>query len=92
MANTEILHAYRDLYRGALRAVRNSSPAKHMIRMTIREAFRNSPIEEFESQKIENTKAFLRRAETHAGIEHKILRNLLHVRFWQRVGKTDLKL
>ena len=92
MTTTEILRAYRHLYRTALRAVRHSSPAKYQIRDTMRSAFRNGSVETLNRQKVENTLQFLRRAESHAGMEHKILQNLLHVRYWQNQGRRDNRL
>jgi hypothetical protein len=92
MTTTETLRAYRYLYRAALRAVRHSSPAKYQIRDTMRSAFRNGSVETLNRQKVENTLQFLRRAESHAGMEHKILQNLLHVRYWQNQGRRDNRL
>ena len=92
MTTTETLRAYRHLYRAALRAVRHSSPAKYQIRDTMRSAFRNGSVETLNWQKVENTLQFLRRAESHAGLEHKILQNLLHVRYWQNQGRRDNRL
>jgi len=92
MTTTETLRAYRHLYGAALRAVRHSSPAKYQIRDTMRSAFRNGSVENLNRQKVENTLQFLRRAESHAGMEHKILRNLLHVRYWQNQGRRDNRL
>ena len=92
MTKPPFLRAYRHLYRGALRAVRYSSPAKYQIRETMRSAFRTEKAESLDQQRLENTMQFLRRAELHAGMEHKILRNLLHVRYWQRQGRRDNRL
>ena len=92
MTTIETLRAYRHLYRAALRAVRHSSPAKYQIRDTMRSAFRNGSVETLDWQKVENTLQFLRRAESHAGMEHKILQNLLHVRYWQNQGRRDNRL
>ena len=92
MTRQDILHAYRHLYRAALKAVHYSSPAKYEIRDAMRSSFRNERAEEFDQQKISNTLAFLRRAETHTGIEHKILRNVLHVRYWRYHAKRDSRL
>jgi hypothetical protein len=92
MTTTETLRAYRHLYRAALRAVRHSSPAKYQIRDTMRSAFRNGSVETLNRQKVENTLQFLQRAESHAGMEHKILQNLLHVRYWQNQGRRDNRL
>jgi hypothetical protein len=92
MSKLEILRAYRHLYRAALRAVRHSSPAKYQIRNTMRSAFRTGVPDSLNQQEVENTVRFLKRAESHAGMEHKILQNLLHVRYWQNQGRRDNKL
>ena len=92
MTNAALLHAYRHLYQAALRAVRHSTPAKYQIRDTMRSAFRTGAVDALNQQRVENTILFLRQAELHAGLEHKILQNLLHVRYWQRHGKRDNRL
>ncbi|KAF7506749.1 hypothetical protein GJ744_011473 [Endocarpon pusillum] len=92
MTGQAILHAYRHLYRKALRATHRSSPAKHVIRETIRTAFRTEPAYNFSLQRVKNTEDFLKRAENEAGMEHRILKNLLHVRYWQHHGKRDNRL
>jgi hypothetical protein len=92
MTNLESLRAYRHLFRAALRAVRHSSPAKYQIRDTMRLAFRDEAPDTFNQHRVENTLHFLQRAESHAGMEHKILQNLLHVRYWQNQGRRDNKL
>jgi hypothetical protein len=92
MSKLEILRAYRHLYRGALQAVRHSSPAKYQICNTMRSAFRTGLPDALNQQEVENTVRFLKRAESSAGMEHKILQNLLHVRYWQNQGRRDNKL
>lgn len=92
MTRKAILQAYRHLYRNALRATHHSSPAKYVIRETIRTAFRSEPTNTFNMQRIKNTEDFLKRAERDTGIEHRILKNLLHVRYWQHHAKRDNKL
>jgi len=92
MTSTAVLHAYRHLYRAALRAVRHSVPAKYQVRDTMRSAFRTGTVETLNLQRVNNTMRFLRQAESHAGMEHKILQNLLHVRYWQRQGRRDNRL
>lgn len=92
MANAAVVDAYRRLYRSALRATHHSSPSKHVIRETMRNAFRTEPANNFNLRKIRNTEDFLRRAGEDTGMEHRILKNLLHVRYWQHHGKRDNKL
>jgi hypothetical protein len=92
MTDKAILHAYRHLYRNALRATHHSSPAKHVIRETIRTAFRTESAAHFNPQRVKNTEDFLKRAERDTGMEHRILKNLLHVRYWQHHAKRDNRL
>jgi hypothetical protein len=90
--NPEVLRAYRHLFRAALRAVRYSSPAKYQIRDTMRSAFRTGAAKRLDNQRVQNTLCFLLRAELYAGMEHKILQNLLHVKYWRNQGRRDNKL
>lgn len=81
--------AYRQLLRTSLQAVRFSTPARYQIRSILREAFRDSPRTAFNPRRIKNTIAFLEQAREHNGFEHKILRNILHVRYWRDSPKKD---
>lgn len=81
-----ILHAYRRLYRHALEATQYATPARHVIRDTMRHAFRTEPAQNFSPQKVNNTLEFLKRAQQEAGIEHRLLKHLLIVRNWQRTA------
>lgn len=83
MGEQEIVKAYRDLYKGTLKAVRYSKPARFTARNIIAEAFRRRPQRDFNPSQIKNTLEFLKRAETFRGYEHRILRGLLHARWWQ---------
>ena len=88
MSNTEIINAYRALYRAGLRAIHYSKPARYVLRNTLREAFREEPISNFSARRVENTLQFLQRAEQDTGMEHKILRNLLKARYWRQRRTT----
>lgn len=79
----EILHAYRHLLRTSLHAIHYSTPARHVLLSRLRLSFRSSPLSSFEPTRIANTLQFLRNAGETTGIEHKILRNLLHVWYWE---------
>ncbi|QDS73193.1 hypothetical protein FKW77_002620 [Venturia effusa] len=81
----DILHAYRNLLRTSLRAVHYSTPARHILLSRLRLSFRSSTLSDFEPQRISNTLEFLRNAAASRGIEHKILRNLLYVWYWEPV-------
>jgi hypothetical protein len=79
----EIITAYRHLYRHGLRAIRYSKPARYILRDRLRRAFRASPVSDFEPQRIANTIEFLRGAEASTGLEHHVLKNLLHFWYWE---------
>lgn len=81
---TEILHAYRSLYRSGLFAIQYSTPARYIYRDRLRRAFRASPISDFEPQRIANTLEFLDGAAKSTGMEHHVLKNVLHVWFWEK--------
>ncbi|KLJ10322.1 hypothetical protein EMPG_14303 [Blastomyces silverae] len=85
--NVAVLHAYRHLYRTGLQAVRYSSPARHVLLWTLRKSFRNGAPNEFDPRRVVNTLEFLRLASSSTSTEHKIVKNLLHVRFWQQPQK-----
>jgi hypothetical protein len=78
-----ILHAYRHLYRALLHAVQYSSPARYVARDQLRDAFRRGHPEQFNQQKISRTLEFLEVAARERGLEHRILKNLLHVAYWK---------
>jgi hypothetical protein len=80
----EIIHAYRHLYRGLLRGVMFSKPARYIARDALRDAFRTDTPSMFNQQRIDNTVEFLGYAAKETGMEHKILRNLLLMKWWQR--------
>ena len=79
---SEILQAYRQLYRHGLRAVQYASPARYTLRHQLNQAFRQGDIKDFDAQKIKNTILFLKCASKAKGLEHRILKTLLHVRWW----------
>jgi hypothetical protein len=78
-----ITTAYRHLYRTTLKAVRYSVPARYSARDVLRRAFRETPSDAYSPQRIANTVNFLERAEKYAGFEHKILKNMLFIRWWR---------
>lgn len=81
-----VIHSYRHLYRGLLRAVQYSSPARYVARDQLRAAFREPPALQAISsparheEAIKRTRWFIEAAAKERGIEHKILKNLLRVR------------
>ncbi|KAF8418491.1 hypothetical protein EV426DRAFT_577446 [Tirmania nivea] len=78
-----ILHAYRHLLRAGLIAVQYSVPARYAIRDKLRKSFRERPPISFNQTRIDNTLEFLRAAGEHVGIEHRVVRNLCFVHYWQ---------
>ena len=76
--NPEIIHAYRHLYRGLLRAVMFSAPARYLARDQLRAAFREKGAQ-LDAQGIRRTLWFLKAAAQERGLEHRILKNLLRV-------------
>lgn len=82
MAQEEVLHAYRHLYRAALRAVCYSQPASSVARDQLRRAFRDKT-NTFDKNTIRRTVWFLNNAARERGTEHKIVKNLLFTKFWK---------
>lgn len=83
-SSTDVIHAYRHLYRGLLRAVLYSKPTRYVARDHLRTAFRNGTPEDYNSDEISRTLELLRGA-TKRGIEHKLVKNILRV--W---GEKDI--
>jgi hypothetical protein len=85
MSRQEILRAYRDLYKQSLRTVRYSTPARYSARDILRASFRDNlnPSTSFKPKRIANTLNFLERAVHYNGYEHKIIKNLLLIRWWR---------
>ena len=78
-----VAQAYRSLYRAGLHAVQYSSPARHTLKRILRTSFRNGEPMDFKPDRIANTIVFLENAARETGMEHKILKSLLHTRYWQ---------
>lgn len=83
MSTSEVVQAYRTLFKLSNRAVLNSRRARYHIRNIIRNAFRSEPRSSFCPRRIENTAHFLERARKYRGLEHKIITNLLNIRWWR---------
>jgi hypothetical protein len=82
----EVICAYRNIYRGLLHAVQYSKPARYIARDQLRKAFRKEHPSSFNQEKIDRTVQFLRLAARERGLEHKIVRNLLHTAYWEKNG------
>ncbi|KAK8039771.1 hypothetical protein PG993_008182 [Apiospora rasikravindrae] len=88
MANLEIIHAYRHLYRGLLHAVQFSKPARYVARHQLRAAFREDGAV-FDPKGVAKTIAFLDAATRSRGPEHKVLKNLLTIAFHRDFGNRQ---
>lgn len=75
--------AYRNLYRGLLKAVQYSQPARYTARDQLRKAFRNEHPSSFDQQRIDNTLEFLGYAARERGLEHKLVKNILITNWWK---------
>ena len=79
----DIIRSYRNLYRHALHAVQFSSPARYTVRTLIQNAYRTGKSTDFDQERVNNTLTFLHGARSEKGIEHRILKNLLHTWYWE---------
>lgn len=79
----EIRLAYRHLYKASLLAVQYALPARYCVRSTMRHAFRDYPASDFNRERIANTLQFVNDAAKYKSIAHRIIKNLMHVRWWQ---------
>lgn len=84
VSNKEIVLAYRHVYQAWLRAVQYTKPARYVVRDHIRDAFRNSPIEAYDAKRIATTLEFLDTATKRAGIEHRLLKRVMHCWYWRQ--------
>ena len=81
-----VILAYRSLYRYGLQAVQYSKPSRYTLRDTLSNAFRTDPPSNFNAKKIGNTILFLQNAAKVKGLEHRILKSLLFVRWWEKAN------
>ncbi|PSR82230.1 hypothetical protein BD289DRAFT_334583, partial [Coniella lustricola] len=86
MSNQQVIQAYRHIYRATLRAVCYAQPATTIARRQLREAFR-APDAQYDEKAIKRTERFLRNASKCTGIEHKIVKNMLFIKYWK--DQTD---
>ncbi|KAK1597745.1 uncharacterized protein LY79DRAFT_666554 [Colletotrichum navitas] len=76
--HVEKIHAYRHLYRELLRAVQFASPYRYIVRDQLRAAFREKEAS-WDKEEYKRTMWFLQAAAREAGLEHKILKNLIRM-------------
>ncbi|KAH7356843.1 hypothetical protein BKA65DRAFT_393628 [Rhexocercosporidium sp. MPI-PUGE-AT-0058] len=82
-SSSELIHAYRQLYRGLLHAVQYSKPSRYIARDQLRDAFRKGEQASFDQQKVIRTIEFLKYAAQERGLEHRIVKSLLHTKYWE---------
>ena len=82
VSGQEIVRSYRQLYRHGLHAVQYATPAKYTLKILLRNAYRTGNAADYDAQKINNTLTFLEGAAKERGLEHKIVKNLLHTWYW----------
>ncbi|KAI9737748.1 MAG: hypothetical protein M1834_009116 [Cirrosporium novae-zelandiae] len=87
ISREQISGAYRSLYRASLQAVQYAQPARTIIVAKLRYEFRTRPVEDFQPPRIEKTIQFLQNAKQQKGIEHRILKRLLHTWFFEQTYK-----
>lgn len=82
--NTATLrHAYRALLKASLAAVQYTVPERYVVRDKLRTAFRFTPASHYSPRRIHNTLDFLWTAAEKRGLEHKIVKNLCVVHYYQ---------
>lgn len=89
MERQEIVNAYRRLYKHGLRAVQFSKPARYVLRDRLRQGFRKGTIADFDPAKIDNTVEFLKGAARERGLEHRMVKSLMHVWFHEPFYKQN---
>lgn len=82
MAELEVTHAYRHLYRAVLHAVQFSKPARFVARDKLRTAFREKDAQ-LDVRGVLRTVKFLEAAARERGLEHAVLKNVLLTSFFR---------
>ncbi|KAI9884647.1 MAG: hypothetical protein M1823_003567 [Watsoniomyces obsoletus] len=67
-------------------AVHYSTPARYVIRDQIRAAFRRGDPAQYDAAAMERTLEFLRNAARSNGMEHRVLKNILQIRWHQQAA------
>lgn len=82
-SHQELITTYRHLYKHLLRAVQYSKPARFIARTRLRVEYRNNSVTTYDSARISRTLEFLDAAAKTKGLEHRIVKNLMHV-WWEQ--------
>ena len=90
-SSQDIVRSYRLLYRHVLYAVQYAIPARHTARTLLQNAYRTGTAADYDAQKINNTVTFLEGAAREKGLEHKILKSLLHTWYWDIYSRKSAK-
>lgn len=80
-SDADVVLAYRHTYKALLRAVQYAKPARFVARDRVRNAFRGGNRDEYNAVKISRTIEMLDNAARIRGLEHKIVKNLMHAWF-----------
>jgi len=75
--------AYRALLKASLAAVQYTVPERYVVRDKLRTAFRFTPVSHYSPRRIHNTLEFLWTAAEKRGLEHKIVKHLCRVHYYQ---------
>lgn len=75
--------SYRRLYRHGLRAVQYSTPARQTLQKRLQHRYRTGHASDYNEQAIENTIEFLRGAANVKGLEHRIVKRVVFVWWWE---------
>ena len=87
---SHVVLAYRQLYKASLQAIQFSSPARHTLKRLIRTEFRLNKINDYSHERVQNTLWFLQGAAQAKGLEHRIVKTMLHF-LWFQNGPTKMK-
>ena len=79
----DVVLAYRHVFKALLRAVQYAKPARFVARDHVRRAFRAGVREDYDASKIARTIELLDNAAKTRGLEHRIVKNLMHAWFEQ---------
>ena len=90
-SSQDILRSYRYLYRHAMYAVQYATPARYTLKILLENAYRTGNAADFDAERIKNTITFLEGAAKEKGLEHRILKNLLHTWFWDVKNRKHRK-
>ena len=86
-----IIWSYRQLYRHGLRAVQYSTPERQTLRKRLQHKYRTGQAVDYNEQAIANTIEFLRGAANATGLEHRIVKRLIFVWWWETMNPKSFQ-